>query len=63
MIVKVIDLTIRQIIEICDKHKGECRCCPLFLSKINCHDFNIYYSKHNIPYRKALENEEVEENG
>ena len=62
MIVKVIDLTIRQIIEICDKHKGNCRCCSLWFSKIKCHDFNKYTNSKCNLWRKELENMEVKLN-
>lgn len=61
--IKVIDLTIRQIIELCDKHNDKCSECPLFNSILNCQNFNSKYSKTTYTYnREILENEEVELN-
>ena len=63
MIVKVIDLTIRQIIEICDKNNEKCSECPLYTSILNCHNFNSKYLGDTYTYdREILEKEEVEYN-
>ena len=60
---KVIDLTIRQIIEICDKNNDKCSECPLYSSILNCQNFNskFLWSTHTYD-REILENEEVEYN-
>ena len=58
---KTIDLTIRQIIEICDKNKKQCNKCPLHLSILDCYKFNINYKYlTNIYNREKLMEEEVE---
>ena len=58
---KTIDLTIRQIIEICDKNNKHCTKCPLFNSILNCHKFNIKYKNIAVLYnRDKLMEEEVE---
>ena len=60
---KVIDLTIRQIIEICDKNNEKCMECPLYTSILNCQNFNSKYLGDTDTYdREILENEEVEDN-
>lgn len=58
---KTIDLTIRQIIEICDKNNKHCSKCPLHLSILDCYKFNINYKYlTNIYNREKLMEEEVE---
>lgn len=56
---KTIDLTIRQIIEICDKNSKRCTKCPLFNSMLDCHKFSIVY-KDAVYNREKLMKEEVE---
>lgn len=41
--IKVVDLTIRQIIEICDKNIKHCPECPLFYNYFDCQRFNNKY--------------------
>ena len=61
MIVKTIDLTIRQIIEICDKHNSRCSDCPLFNSTLACHKFSKKYKDFCGSYnREILMEEEVD---
>ena len=58
---KTIDLTIRQIIKICDKNKKHCTKCPLFNSILDCHKFNTKYKDVVLLYnREKLMEEEVE---
>ena len=60
---KTVDLTIRQIIEICDKNNKNCKNCPLHLSVLNCYKFNINYKYLSDIYdRERLMEEEVEDN-
>ena len=61
MKVKLIDLTLRQIIKICDKNNKNCRNCPLFKSQINCFKFDERYKIFGETYdRKMLMEEMVE---
>lgn len=58
---KTIDLTIRQIIKICNKHYKNCYKCPLHLSILDCYKFNTNYKYlTNIYDKEKLMEEEVE---
>lgn len=58
---KTVDLTLRQIIELCNKNNKQCHKCPLFTSRLDCHKFNTEYkdvvSGYNVD---QLMEEEVE---
>ena len=58
---KTIDLTIRQIIEICDKNNGNCKKCPLFTTMLACHKFNKRYGTIVTYDIEKLMKEEVED--
>lgn len=44
MKIKLVDLTLRQIIKICDEHNTNCFECPLIRSRFNCSQFNKKYA-------------------
>lgn len=54
---KTIDLTLRKIMEICDKHKGACATCSLYGSTFKCYELHKDFGK---TYRNKLEEEEVD---
>ena len=57
---KLIDLTLRQIMEICDKNNEECSNCPLFYTYYDCHRFNNNYKTLTETYnRERLMKDEV----
>ena len=59
---KTVDLTIKQILDICDSNNKNCSKCPLFNSVLSCHKINLVYNDvYGIEYRKKLENEDLEE--
>ena len=61
MKVKLVDLTLRQIINICDKHNTNCFECPLIRSRFNCGQFNKKYANSGTYYdRNKLMKEKVE---
>ena len=58
---KLIDLTLRQIIEICNKHNEHCSNCPLFYTYYDCHRFNSKYKTLTETYNiERLMKDEVE---
>ena len=58
---KLIDLTLRQIIEICNKHNENCSECPLFYTYYDCHRFNSKYKTLTETYNiERLMKDEVE---
>lgn len=60
---KLIDLTLRQIIEICNKNNEKCTECPLFNTYYDCHKFNSKYKTLTESYNiERLMKDEVELN-
>ena len=58
---KTVDLTLKQILDICDANNKNCSKCPFF-SVLSCHKINLIYNDvSGIEYRKKLENENFEE--
>ena len=63
MKIKLVDLTLRQIIKICDKHNKNCCGGPLFNSVFKCYEFDTRFKTFGGTYdRKKLMNERVEIN-
>ena len=62
MKIKTIDLTLRQIIKICDKNIKECSKCPLFKSTFECFKLNKRYLDTHTYDRNKLMREKVEIN-
>lgn len=59
--IKLVDLTIRKIMEICDKNVKNCSECPLFFAYFNCDRFNNRHKSLTDTYdREKLLKDEVE---
>lgn len=60
--IKVGELTLNQIVEIAEKHKGSCSKCPLYdVPFIPCYKFCERYSNTYTKYmKKAFKEEEIE---
>lgn len=61
MKIKLVDLTLRQIMNICDKHNKKCSKCPLYHSYFDCFALNTKFEVWGDTYdRKRLLNDEIE---